>query len=193
MNIVRYYLALMSLIYWSAVIPFWLLIHPFIEFWRRLGYRLTYAINFTVMAILGAVIFLFRGRLLSIEFGTSYFLIALAVLIYSLAVGVYFKRRKHLTKAILSGLPELAPEKAESKLLTEGIYARIRHPRYLELLLGLLALAFFTNYLALYLLFPIFFAAIFLIIQFEEKELRARFGKEYERYSERVPRFVPRF
>ena len=192
MDSIRYYLALMVVISWPAVIPFWLLIHPFIKFWRRLGHVLTYVINFSIMAILGGVIFLFRGRLLSIEFGTNYFLIALAVLVYSISVFVYFKRRQHLTTAILSGLPEIAPEKAESRLLTEGIYGRIRHPRYLELLLGLLAFTLFVNYLAVYLFFPVFFAALLLIIWFEEKELRSRFGEEYEKYSERVPRFIPK-
>jgi len=32
---------------------------------------------------------------------------------------------------------------------------------------------------------------VFLIVQLEERELRERFGTEYEAYCRRVPRFVP--
>ena len=60
------------------------------------------------------------------------------------------KRRKLLTFSILSGLPELSREKYPGKLLSEGIYARILPPRYVEALLRSLGYALFANYLAPY-------------------------------------------
>jgi protein-S-isoprenylcysteine O-methyltransferase Ste14 len=93
----------------------------------------------------------------------------------------------------LIGLPELVSERAPGRLLTEGIYARVRHPRYTGGGLGLLALACFTNYLAIYGLLVVYWPVIHAITVFEERELAERFGAPYERYREAVPRFLPRF
>ena len=50
----------------------------------------------------------------------------------------------------MAGLPEVAPGGDGPGLLVEGIYGRIRHPRYIELTLGTLGWALFANYLAGY-------------------------------------------
>jgi protein-S-isoprenylcysteine O-methyltransferase Ste14 len=94
----------------------------------------------------------------------------------------------------LIGLPELVPVpgRPPGGLLTEGIYARVRHPRHAGGGLGLLALACFTNYLAIYGLLFVNWPAIHAITVFEERELAERFGAPYERYREGVPRFLPR-
>ncbi len=102
------------------------------------------------------------------------------------------KGRKHLTFGILSGLPELSKEQYPGTLLTEGIYAKIRHPRYVEVFLAVLAYAFAANYLAPYVLALVSVPAIYLIVILEERELKKRFGEAYEEYGRRVPRFIPR-
>jgi protein-S-isoprenylcysteine O-methyltransferase Ste14 len=89
--------------------------------------------------------------------------------------------------------PELSQRRYPGKLLTEGIYAKVRHPRYVEALLGTLGYALFANYLAVYIAFLLAIPALYLVVLLEERELRDRFGAEYEEYSRRVPRFVPRF
>lgn len=76
-------------------------------------------------------------------------------------------------------------------MLCEGIYARVRHPRYLEVFLLLTFCALFTNYLASYALLAAGVPVLLAIIQIEEWELRHRFGEEYVRYCARVPRFWP--
>jgi protein-S-isoprenylcysteine O-methyltransferase Ste14 len=58
--------------------------------------------------------------------------------------------------------------------------------------LGLLGYALIANYLAIYLLFPICAASLYLIVLLEERELRDRFGAAYQAYARRVPRFIPR-
>ena len=55
-----------------------------------------------------------------------------------------------------------------------------------------MAVALFTNYLAIYVLALAIIPALYLVVVLEEKELRDRFGLEYAAYSERVPRFIPR-
>ena len=75
---------------------------------------------------------------------------------------------------------------------TEGVYTRVRHPRYVAVLLALISVALFSNYLALYAMAPVGAAGLYLIVRLEERELVERFGDEYETYRDRVPMFVPR-
>ncbi len=93
---------------------------------------------------------------------------------------------------VLVGIPQLAPDPGAGKLVTTGIYAHLRHPRYVQVGLGLAAIALFANYLAVYLTLAAYFPLVYLVVLLEERELRERFGEEYERYSREVPRFVPR-
>ncbi|MCP4899328.1 MAG: isoprenylcysteine carboxylmethyltransferase family protein, partial [bacterium] len=102
------------------------------------------------------------------------------------------KRRRHLTTRILAGIPELSRSGEPGVLLTEGIYSRIRHPRYVEVMTGVLAYALFANYIGLYYLTVATLPTLLLIVIIEEHELRQRFGDEYTDYCSRVPRFIPR-
>ncbi len=192
MDAARYYVALFVVVAMPSGFLFWFLIHPWTGFWRRLGHAWTYWIVGTLMAALMVGLVLIRHRLLAVEYGTRWPLIALAVVLFAAASVIALKRRKLLTTKVLVGLPQLAPDRHPGRLLTEGIYRRIRHPRYVEIILALAAYALFTNYLAMYLLVLASPAAVYLIVLLEEKELRQRFGAEYEAYCRRVPRFIPR-
>jgi protein-S-isoprenylcysteine O-methyltransferase Ste14 len=119
--------------------------------------------------------------------------VATAIGVYALAFAVALQRRKGLGMLQLVGLPELAPHRPDSRLVTSGIYSRVRHPRYLELLLFLLGHALLTNYLAVFAALGICLVGFPVIIYFEEKELRERFGKQHEQYCAKVPPLIPRF
>jgi protein-S-isoprenylcysteine O-methyltransferase Ste14 len=193
MDAVRYYLALLLVILMPGAFVFWFSIHPFVRFWRRVGTRWTYPIHYAMMAVVAVALFQWREAILAIDYGTNLILIGLSVPIYVLAVIVAKERRKQLGMRRLLGYPELDPQRYPSTLVTEGIYRRIRHPRYVEMLLFLLAHALLANYLATYAVFLISWLGILIVVQLEERELIERFGEEYVRYCERVPRFVPRF
>ena len=92
----------------------------------------------------------------------------------------------------LRTLPQLTEDPTASKLLSEGIYGRIRHPRYVSVFFGALAIALFSNYLATWILQILLVPVIYLLAIIEERELLERFGEDYRRYMEQVPRFVPR-
>jgi protein-S-isoprenylcysteine O-methyltransferase Ste14 len=62
----------------------------------------------------------------------------------------------------------------------------------LTVFLGTLAVAFFTNYLAVYVVAVLVAPALYLVVMLEEKELRDRFGQQHVEYCRRVPRFIPR-
>ncbi len=193
MNAVRYYLALLLLSFTPPSFLFWLSIHPFVRFWRRLGLPLALGINYAGLFIMAALIYLFCKPLLSVEFGTNPVLIGLAVPLLFVSGAMRRRLSKHLRLAILTGIPELAPEQHGTPLMTEGLYSRMRHPRYVQALLGVAAYTLFCNYLATYVLFLTILVIILLVVPIEERELRERFGIEYETYCARVPRFIPRF
>ncbi|MGA2270366.1 MAG: isoprenylcysteine carboxylmethyltransferase family protein [Bryobacteraceae bacterium] len=192
MNAVRYWLALLMLMFMPGAFLFWFLVHPFVRFWRRIGLRRTMTIHYTLLAAFAAGVFLLRKTLLAMDFGTNPVLIAVAVPI--LAASIVLRRRfsRHLRFKTLGGLPELAPERYPQRLLTEGIYSRIRHPRYVEVLLVMASLALVANNLAAYVNWIVAIPTVLVIVRIEERELRDRFGAEYEAYCARVPRFVPR-
>jgi protein-S-isoprenylcysteine O-methyltransferase Ste14 len=192
MTTFRHVLTLLMLMFMPGAVLFWFLVHPFIRFWRRLGLRRALAIYYTLMVAFVAGVFLLRKTLLAVDFGTNPVLIAVAVPMLAASIVLRRKISRHLRFSTLGGLPELAPESHPQPLLTEGIYSRIRHPRYVEALLVMASLALIANNLASYVNWIIGIPSVLLIVRIEEHELRDRFGAEYEAYCARVPRFVPR-
>jgi len=193
MDSVRYFVALILVITVTPALAFWLIVHPFFRFWRRLGPAWTLTLVWGSVAVGMVALFQLREPLLATEFGTNYTLMLLGVLCIVVAAVGRVKLSRQLTTRIASGLPELAPERYPQKLLTEGVYARVRHPRYAQFLLVLLGYALFANYLALYVVFVLWLGAAYLIVLFEERELQDRFGEAYAGYARRVPRFVPQW
>ena len=191
MDRVRYVAALLELISMPGALLYWFSIHPFVRFWRGVGARVTLALHMGMIVVVGFGMYLLRGPLLAVEYGTNPVLLAIAV---PVLIGSFVLRRvlgRQLKMRILIGMPELAAKPGSQPLLCEGIYARIRHPRYLEVFLVLLFFALFTNYLASYVILAASVPVLLAIIHMEERELGDRFGEEYVRYCARVPRFWP--
>jgi len=157
-----------------------------------MGTAATYAILLTAVAGAGVVLFAFRRPLLAVEFGTGPVLWVLAAAAYAASVAIETRARKHLRISTLVGVPELRGDDAPQGLLTEGIYARVRHPRYVGAALGYLASALLANYLFLYAAFPAFLLLLHTVVLLEERELGERFGDAYRAYAARVPRYLPR-
>jgi len=192
MDQARYVFALLLLVAFPPALMIWFVIHPFVSFWRRLGPTRTWIVLAPLMLLVGYGCYRAREPLLGADLGTSWVLIGLALPLMVFSGILRHRHRKHLSLRILTGIPELEPEGRPGKLLTEGIYGRLRHPRYVELVIGTTAWALFANHLGIYLLLAAIFVALYLIVLLEERELRKRFGEEYARYAARVPRFLPR-
>jgi protein-S-isoprenylcysteine O-methyltransferase Ste14 len=126
------------------------------------------------------------------DLGFRPLLAACGVPLLAVAGWIAWQRKRHLTLRILLGIPELSSDPADSKLLDEGIYSRIRHPRYVEFILGLVGWSLVLSYLGFYWMTAATVVAILLIVPLEERELRDRFGAAYEDYALRVPRYLPR-
>ena len=92
------------------------------------------------------------------------------------------------------GIPELSPnEQHRGKLLKDGIYRVVRHPRYLSAGLAVIAVALFVDYMGVYLLILFLFPLGYPMLVLEERELIDRFGEEYRQYQQEVPRILPRW
>ena len=191
MDTIRYFLALLVIATFPAAFTIWLLIHSFVRSWRVLGTRITYVILIAVALVIAAAIYAVRAPLLAVDFGFNPWLVPLAVFCYGIAALIEMKTWKHLSLRTLVGLPEVAPAVGEQSLMQHGIYGKMRHPRYLGFIFGVLAVTFFANYLALYVFCPIFMLQVFWITVLEERELLERFGDEYASYRTTVPRLIP--
>ncbi len=190
MDTLRYAFALVAVVGFPPAVLFWLLVHPFARAWHRLRPTLVLAILYALFLLAMLVIFLAREPLLAVEFGTRWPLVALGTTCLGVAVVVFRAVRRQLPVRVQMGIPELDP-RAEQRLLTEGVYARIRHPRYVETLLALLGFALVANYLAGYVVFGLGVLFLHAVVLLEERELRERFGVAWDEYARRVPRYVP--
>jgi protein-S-isoprenylcysteine O-methyltransferase Ste14 len=77
-------------------------------------------------------------------------------------------------------------------LIVQGPQRYVRHPMYFAVVVLLFGWWLVLDYT--FIVFMAFFAFLWfnlVVIRFEEYELRALFGKEYEIYAKRVPKFVP--
>ena len=192
MHIFRYILALLVVVCVPPGVALWLVIHPLAGFWRRLGPGWTYAI-LSVPTLGGiAVLFLARRTLLGADLGTNAWLIALAIPCAAIWIVLALRRRRRLTFRILAGWPELSRDQP-GVLLTDGIYATMRHPRYVEVVLGTASYCLIANYLGAYIVLAASMAVLYVVVLLEERELRRRFGDAYDAYARRVPRFIPRY
>jgi protein-S-isoprenylcysteine O-methyltransferase Ste14 len=169
----------------------WYVIHPFTRLWRRLGTVASFSIIYSILISGCVVLWELRAMLIGSDLGFRPWLMLLAVPAAVLGIRIARARRRFLTQRILVGVPEISSSD-KGRLITGGIYGRVRNPRYLEFLLLSFVYVAFVNYSGIWLLYVLTFPAIHLVVLLEERELRERFGAEYEEYCRRVPRYMPK-
>jgi protein-S-isoprenylcysteine O-methyltransferase Ste14 len=186
----RYVVAVLMMATLPPAIGSWFIIHPFVRLWRRLGKVATYSILYSLLAAAALILWEFRKPLLGTDLGFQPLLLVPAVPAAVVGVLVIRQRRRVLTEAIRNGYPEVS-RTDKGRLLTEGIYTRMRNPRYIEMLLFGFVYMAFANYSGTWIMYALTYPAIHLVVLLEERELRDRFGAEYEEYCRRVPRYLP--
>jgi protein-S-isoprenylcysteine O-methyltransferase Ste14 len=191
LDFIRYGLALLVLASHLPSLFVWLAIHPFSAFWRRIGGR--WAFFGLVPPLLAWIIGVWSLRrfLSGADWGTNVVTMALSGLSLAGALTLRVIRLRNLNTKKISGFPELSRENYPGVLLTDGIYSRVRNPRYIEMLLWVLGYCLFANYSGPYLVWVASLPIVYLVVILEERELRQRFGAAYDDYCRRVPRFFP--
>lgn len=76
------------------------------------------------------------------------------------------------------------------ELYTDGPYAYSRNPQYVGMIVGIVGFALLVNSRLVAVLAAAHVGWVLLLPRAEEPHLREEFGEQYERYLERVPRFV---
>ncbi|KAB1192855.1 hypothetical protein GJR96_05110 [Haloferax sp. MBLA0076] len=77
-------------------------------------------------------------------------------------------------------------------LYTDGPYAYSRNPQYVGMLVGIVGFAVLVNSFFVAVLAAVHAGWVVLLPFAEEPHLHEEYGREYERYTDRVPRFVGR-
>ena len=188
---IRTWFGVLALATWVPAIFSWVIIHPLVHIWRRTGKKVMWSVVAVVGLSMVYALFHFRDALLGQDLGTSYWMLALAISFIVMGFYLDIERRKTLTTRILVGAPEL--ENDASNMLTDGPYARVRHPRYLALVAANLGYALLANYEGVYIYMAASMPLLYLIMALEEKELKQRFGKAYEDYASKTPQIIPKF
>lgn len=93
----------------------------------------------------------------------------------------------------IQGWRELYRARQQNRLVTDGLYALVRHPQYTGLFLGLFGegVVHWPTVFSVA-IFPVIVLAYYPLARSEEKKVLAQFGDEYRAYQRRVPMFIPR-
>jgi protein-S-isoprenylcysteine O-methyltransferase Ste14 len=175
-----------------ATIPsFWLVIHPRAHYWRSRS-RSPYRVLLPVWIAMGMVLGLGTARWRHATLYSSLWMWIPALALFLAGFLIYFQAGKNFSGKQLGGLPEVMPGMKEQHLVTAGIRARVRHPVYLGHLCEMLAWSAGTGLTLLFALTAFAVLTGIVMIRFEDKELRTRFGTEYAVYRRRVPAVLPR-
>ena len=166
---------------------FWLIVHPLVGFWRRhlkTGY---FVAVLSAWGVVVAFLFAFHSQLFASERAPVW---ATALGLALIAADAYFFYRveRELGGTRLVGKAELT---GAGELATQGLYARVRHPRYASMMCAVLGACLIAGTLLLWVVAAAWWLFVLFAVGLEERELRARFGAAYIAYSKRVPRFLP--
>jgi len=166
---------------------YWLMVHPFIGFWRRHGNAAFWVAGLFSWGLIVSLLYNFRLDLLDASNAPRAAVVAGFVLI---ACDAYLIVRAEMALGLrrLIGKAEL---EGRGELVTSGIFSRVRHPRYTGMFLSVLGACLMAGTLALWVVALLWWLLSLLFILFEERELRARIGPTYADYARRVPRFLP--
>ena len=94
----------------------------------------------------------------------------------------------------MEGWRELHRAQKENRLVTDGLYALVRHPQYTGLFIALFGegIVHWPTIFSVA-LFPVIVLAYYLLARSEERKVEEEYGDEYRGYRQRVPMFIPRW
>ena len=79
----------------------------------------------------------------------------------------------------------------DKKIVTSGLYSIVRHPIYFGLVFILLGIDIYAADYVLWTMSVIVLVVVVIRIEFEEKELKNRFGEKYNAYAKKTKKIIP--
>ena len=171
---------------------FWLVVHPAIGFWRRHPRACYYVVGPSVWLAVAAGLLVPREWWLAERFSRHWLLAVAGVALLTIDTWLMRQVVRGLGWRVLVGLPELMPGSRPAPAVAGGIYGRVRHPRYVGMMLAWTGAVLLTGATRLLGLVALFIGLAVLVTELEERELLGRLGQAYADYRRRVPRFLPR-
>jgi protein-S-isoprenylcysteine O-methyltransferase Ste14 len=180
------FLAIAVLAFEAAVPVYWLILHAPVGFWRR-HIRLAFLVAVAAAwGITDSLLYRFRFDLFRAHSSLWLALAGLAMIAFD--VFTSSKSEGTLGGMRIVGHAELAGSR---ELIVRGLYARVRHPRYLGMMAGVFGACLIVASPLLWQASVLWLALALFTIRAEERELRARLGPAYVAYAEQVPALVP--
>ena len=190
--------------FYGGMIVIDILTYPMLSFWRtwlrRRGLRAWYLIE--VAGMWGGTtlaLFLLAPWWLGWRWASVPALQAIGgvLLVISVAVGAWACLKMGWARLLFAGAlfpPGAGAEenRVPQRLVLEGPYRYVRNPLYVTDFLLILGTALLCGNWFLISLAVLYLLQLALQLPLEERELRRRFGAQYRRYCQLVPRFVPR-
>jgi len=166
---------------------YWFVLHPFGAFWRtRLRAAYATALLCSWLPVTVATI-AFRRQLFRRDWPPVAAIVGGAALLV-FESWIFWRVRRDLGGSRLVGQAEL---QGRGELQLRGVYARMRHPRYVGSLLAIIGACLLAGTRGMWIVAAVWAVLTFASVLLEEREMRVRFGAEYDEYCRRVPRFWP--
>lgn len=183
-------LAIITLMFWALVPLFWIPVHGFSAFFKKIGIYTYITPLITWLPVVG-LIYAGRSWILSHRFELPAVLQGIGWIVFMLGIFLQLWTLRVLGGLRIIGLPEVS-QFLESRIITSGPFSVVRHPTYAShtimfagvfLISGVIAVGVIT-------LLDIIIINVF-VIPLEDRELVERLGDEYKAYKDRVSAFFP--
>ena len=179
-------IALAVLAFEMPVPLYWLILHTRVFFWRR---HIRVAFPVAVLAAWGIVDFLlYRFRLELFRRELSVLPAIAGLLLIGFDVFTLSKSEAALGGRRIVGHSELSGSR---ELVARGLYARVRHPRYLGMMAGVFGAGLVIARSSFWAAGALWLLLALVMIRAEERELHARLGAAYVAYARHVPALWP--
>lgn len=179
-------IAIMTIMFWPVIPLFWIPVHFFSGFFRRIGF-FTYMMPLITWVPVAYLIYMNREFLIqaNAELPVSLKILGIFFLASGSLLHIWTARLLGLWGII--GVPEIS-HRIRENLVTRGPFSRVRHPTYSAHTLIFSGVFLMTGVIAVGILTLLdLFIVVTFIIPLEERELSVRFGESYRRYREKVP------
>jgi len=144
-------------------------------------------ISFTGLGIV-PLVWIFSGEISNFDHGTNWGLVVVGA--FTFALSLYLFRKTH--KALGAMWSVSLDLRQDHKLVTSGIYEKVRHPMYSAFWLWALAQPFLlANWVAGFSGIVGFGTLFLLRVGREERMMEAEFGDQYRDYCRRTKRIIP--